>query len=104
MSTRARISNIFLPPASREPLAPERIAALASMRSLWVGLALALDISLYVLLRHAPGLRPEIVRRFAECNISLMAIDLGLTLWLLRRPRPGFRPGVRAGVLSATRA
>src|SRR5438445_1413741 len=104
MSPRTRISNIFLPPATGEPLAPERIAALASMRALWVGLALALDVSLYVLLRHAPGLRPEIVRLFAECNISLMAIDLGLTLWLLRRPWRGYRAVLATCVVSETLA
>jgi predicted Ser/Thr protein kinase len=89
--SRPRFTTIFLPPATREPTSPQRVADLASIRALWVGLALALDVSLYAILRRAPGLRPEIVRLFAEVNISLMALDLALTLVFLRRPWRGYR-------------
>ena len=39
----------------------------------------ALDLTLYLLLRHAPGVRPEVIQLFAFVNVGLMLVDLGLT-------------------------
>jgi predicted Ser/Thr protein kinase len=57
----------------------ERARAVASIRTLWVAMALGLDLTLFAVLRHAAGLRPEVMQLFAVVNVSLMAIDLGLT-------------------------
>jgi serine/threonine-protein kinase len=100
----ARLSAIFLPPPAGEVMSKERIAALASMRAVWVGLALGLDLSLYALLRHGPGLRLEVVRLFGECNITLMVVDLLLTVTLTRRPWRGYRAVLTTCVVSETLA
>src|SRR3954465_11189486 len=78
-----RLSRVFLPPSSGEGMTDERARNVASMRMIYVGLALGLDISLYLLLRNAPSLRPEIIRLFAIVNIGLMSLDLGLTYLFL---------------------
>jgi tRNA A-37 threonylcarbamoyl transferase component Bud32 len=96
---RSRVSIIFMPPAAGEPKSPGRVADLGTVRALWVGVALALDVALYALLRHAAGLRPDMVRRFAEINCSLMALDLALTLVWLRRPWRGHRAVLTACIL-----
>src|SRR5205823_6195515 len=76
----------------------------ASMRMIWVGLALGLDVSLYLLLRHAPPIRAEVIRTFAIVNIGLMAIDLALTYLFLRRHRRTYRPVLVLCVLCETLA
>ena len=91
--------RILLPPAISEAMAPERIANLVSVRAMWVGLALGLDLALFAILRHASGLRPAVVRLFAEINVSLMAIDLALTLVALRKPWRFYRLILRACIL-----
>jgi serine/threonine-protein kinase len=83
-----------------EALSDERVANLASMRTLWVGLAIGLDLALYVLLRQAPGLRPGVVRVFLFVNVGLMLLDLTLTLTALRRLWRGYRAVLTVCILS----
>jgi predicted Ser/Thr protein kinase len=42
-------------------------------------MAIGLDLSLYAILRRAPGLRPEVIRLFVVVNVGLMVADLALT-------------------------
>ncbi|HEY2515035.1 MAG TPA: protein kinase, partial [Polyangiaceae bacterium] len=74
-----KTSRIFLPPRAGEPNSLERRQSVAAMRTLWVLAAIGLDTTLYLMLRHAPGLRPDVIRLFAFVNIGLMFLDLGLT-------------------------
>jgi serine/threonine-protein kinase len=97
--SNGRLRRVFLPPAQQEALTAERVAGLATMRQVWVALAIGLDLSLYLLLRRAPGLRPEVMRIFAFVNIGLMVIDLGVTRFALRRPWRGYRAALIACVL-----
>jgi hypothetical protein len=98
------LGRVFLPPASQEAVSEERAAALATMRSVWIVLAIGLDLSLYLLLRRAPGLRPEVMRVFAIVNIGLMVLDLALTRLGLRRPWKGYRAALVACVVAETLA
>jgi serine/threonine protein kinase len=86
-----RLSRIFFAPSAGEPLTAERVLNLASMRTLWVALAIGLDLSLYLLLRHAPGLRADVANIFLYVNVGLMLLDLGLTQLWLRRLWRGYR-------------
>ncbi len=86
-----RLSRILFAPAAGEHLTDDRVANLASMRTLWVALAIGLDLSLYVLLRHAPGLRPDVTNIFLVVNVGLMVVDLVLTQVGLRRLWRGYR-------------
>src|SRR5690349_1074030 len=95
-----RFARIFKPPKAVESLSDERAQSLASMRVVWVGLALGLDIALYALLRSASGLRPEIMRVFAVVNIGLMLVDLALTHLALRTLWRGYRLVLCACILS----
>jgi tRNA A-37 threonylcarbamoyl transferase component Bud32 len=61
------------------PMTEERARAVASMRTVWIAMAIALDLTLYAVLRHAPGLRPDVIRLFAVVNVGLMVVDLALT-------------------------
>jgi serine/threonine-protein kinase len=99
-TTRQKFGRIFFAPAAGESLSDERVASLASMRTIWVGLALALDVSLYVILRHAPGLRPGVTRIFLFVNVGLMLLDLGLNHVGLRRHWRGYRAVLTTCILS----
>jgi serine/threonine protein kinase len=99
-TTRHRFGRIFLAPAAGESLSDERVASLATMRTLWISLAIGLDLSLYVLLRHAPGLRPDVVQIFLYVNVGLMLLDLGLNLIGLRRLWRGYRVVLTTCILS----
>ncbi len=99
-----RVARIFLPPRLREGVSAERARSFASMRTVWIGAAIALDLTLYALLRHAPEVRPEVVRLFAVVNVGLMLLDLALTRLSARWAGRAYRLLLGACILSETLA
>jgi tRNA A-37 threonylcarbamoyl transferase component Bud32 len=92
-------SRIFFPPRSDATMTGDRARAVASMRTLWVGMAIGLDLALYALLRHAPGLRHDVIQLFAIVNVGLMVIDLAITRLALALSPSWRRPALTACIL-----
>jgi tRNA A-37 threonylcarbamoyl transferase component Bud32 len=99
-----QLATIFLPPRVRDRHSAERARSFASMRTVWICAAIALDLTLYALLRRAPGIRPDVIELFGVVNVGLMFVDLGLTRLSFRRASRSNRALTTACILSETLA
>src|SRR5687767_7788641 len=80
----------LLPPRARAGWTPERVRLIAWARIAAAGLALLGNISVFALLGGADGVRSEAVWTGVTVNVTLLALDIALTVALLRRMRPGW--------------
>ncbi len=80
------LGRLLLPPTATPPASSERRWQLARARAGVVFFAILFDVGLYFGFRHSDALRPEVVRLFAELNLSLLGTSFVLTVLALRRP------------------
>jgi tRNA A-37 threonylcarbamoyl transferase component Bud32 len=80
------VRKALLPPREHEIPSAPRARARAHARAVILAVAILGDVSLYGMLRDQPVMRASAARAFALINIPVLAVDLALTLALLRRP------------------
>ena len=86
------LRRAFLPPPFPEPLGSDAIRALRHFRLVAVSVAIIVDVVVLLTLRDSSFLRPEVVACFAAVNIPILAVDLYITSFFLRRPGRSFFP------------
>jgi serine/threonine-protein kinase len=78
--------KVLLPPLESEAATAERKRQTSLAHGGVALFTVAIDVVLYLMLRHAELLRPEMVRLFAELNIPLLTASALLCFFARRRP------------------
>lgn len=84
----------ILPPPFDEALSPAQIRATGNVHAIIVAMAMVADVAILTLLWNAAEIQRDALVIFGRTNLGLLAIDLVLTLTLLRRPGKWWEPAL----------
>ncbi len=87
----ARFWRLCAPPPGTAVFGEAQARSAFAFRATVICVAMALDAMLLFGLRGAPHVRPDVLTGFAVTNLSILALDLGLSIAWLRRPGPRYR-------------